>query len=136
MREQEIRRERRKAKPIKKEPLGKSISYIEGSKIFRIRRESVSEIEIPNSIRASIRTRSYATSSSGNIRALGSTVSKTSSEAQSSPSSMRISGQNSTRPRSDVRETDHPPGSEYGSGLSGTRDNGITGAMYCLREAC
>ncbi|KAF2570463.1 hypothetical protein F2Q70_00003212 [Brassica cretica] len=70
------------------------------------------------------------------IRALGSTVSKTSSEAQCSLPSTRISGPNSTRLRSDVGKTDHPPGSEYGSGLSGTWDRGITGAMSCLREAC
>ncbi|KAF2537242.1 hypothetical protein F2Q68_00020808 [Brassica cretica] len=79
---------------------------------------------------------STCSSSSGNIRAPGSTVSKTSSKAQTSPSSTRISGPNSTRPRSDVGETDHPPGSEDGSDLSGTRDRGITGAMSCLREAC
>ncbi|KAF3499931.1 hypothetical protein F2Q69_00042255 [Brassica cretica] len=50
-------------------------------------------------------------SSSGNIRAPGSTISKTSSEAQSFPSSTKISGPSSTRPRSDIGETDHPPGS-------------------------
>ncbi|KAF2570876.1 hypothetical protein F2Q70_00002855 [Brassica cretica] len=54
----------------------------------------------------------FCTSSSpGNIRAPGSTISKTSSEAQSFPSSTRISGPSSTRPRSDIGETDHPPGS-------------------------
>ncbi|KAF2558048.1 hypothetical protein F2Q68_00016837 [Brassica cretica] len=87
-------------------------------------------------VRAIIRTCSYTSCSSGNVRAPGSTVSKTPSEAQSSPSSTRISGPNSTRPRSDVGETNHPPGSEYGFDLSGTRDQGITGAMSCLREAC
>ncbi|KAF3534318.1 hypothetical protein DY000_02039530 [Brassica cretica] len=71
-----------------------------------------------------------------NIRGTGSIVSKTSSEAQSSPSLTRISGPNSTRPRSDIGETDHPPGSEYSSDLSGNWDRGITGTMSCLREAC
>ncbi|KAF3587392.1 hypothetical protein F2Q69_00029052 [Brassica cretica] len=87
-------------------------------------------------VRASVKACSYPSSSSGNIRAIDSTVSKTSSEAQSFPSSTRISGPSSTRPRSDIGETDHPPGSEYGSDLSGTRDCRITGAMSCLREAC
>ncbi|KAF2563946.1 hypothetical protein F2Q70_00017552 [Brassica cretica] len=71
-----------------------------------------------------------------NVRAPGSIVSKTQSEAHSSPSSTRISGPSCTRPRSDIGETDHPPGSEYGSDLSGPWDRGITGAMSCLREAC
>ncbi|KAF3587760.1 hypothetical protein F2Q69_00028779 [Brassica cretica] len=72
----------------------------------------------------------------GNIRAPGSTIAKTSSEAQSFPSSTRISGPSSTRLRSDIGETDHPQGSEYGSDLNGTQDRRITGAMSCLREAC
>ncbi|KAF3603619.1 hypothetical protein F2Q69_00037710 [Brassica cretica] len=37
----------------------------------------------------------------------------------------RISGLNSIRSRSDAGETDHPPGSEYGSALSGTRIAGL-----------
>ncbi|KAF3564631.1 hypothetical protein DY000_02016334 [Brassica cretica] len=74
--------------------------------------------------------------STRNVRAPGSIVSKTQSEAHSSPSSTRISGPSCTRPRSDIGETDHPPGSEYGSDLSGPWDRGITGAMSCLREAC
>ncbi|KAF2532577.1 hypothetical protein F2Q70_00029239 [Brassica cretica] len=45
-------------------------------------------------------------------------------------------GPSSTRPMSDIGETDPPPGSEYGSDLNGTRDRRTTGAMSCLREAC
>ncbi|KAF2538105.1 hypothetical protein F2Q68_00020653 [Brassica cretica] len=48
---------------------------------------------------------------------------------RSFPSSTRISGPSSTRPRSDIGDTDHPPGSEYGFDLSGNRDRRITGAM-------
>ncbi|KAF2570134.1 hypothetical protein F2Q70_00002860 [Brassica cretica] len=48
----------------------------------------------------------------------------------------RISGPSSTRPRSDIGETVHPTGSEYGFDLSGTQDRRTTGAMSCLREAC
>ncbi|KAF3532902.1 hypothetical protein DY000_02040725 [Brassica cretica] len=32
--------------------------------------------------------------------------------------------------------TGPPPGSECGSGLSGTRDSNISGAMSCLGKAC
>ncbi|KAF3551008.1 hypothetical protein DY000_02007124 [Brassica cretica] len=54
---------------------------------------------------------------------------------RSFPSSTRISGPSSTRHQSDIGDTDHPPGSEYGSDLSGTQDRRITRAMSCLREA-
>ncbi|KAL0758294.1 hypothetical protein Bca101_074444 [Brassica carinata] len=103
------------------------------------RRESVRVIpdaRNDNHRRSRTPTCSYTSCSSGNVRAPGSIVSKTTSEAQSSPSSTRIGGPNRIRPRSDVGETNHPPGSEYGFDLSGTRDRGITGAMSCLREAC
>ncbi|KAF3580229.1 hypothetical protein DY000_02030663 [Brassica cretica] len=85
---------------------------------------------------ASIETCFYISSSSGSIGAPGSAVSKTPSEAQSFPSSTRINGPSSTRPLSDIGETDHPPGLEYGSDLNGTWDRRTTGAMSCLREAC
>ncbi|KAF3566989.1 hypothetical protein DY000_02014507 [Brassica cretica] len=106
--------------------------------IFRIRRESarvIPDARNGNLRRSQTMARFCTSSSLGNIRAPGYTVSKASSEAQSFPSSTRISGPSSTRPRSDIAETDHPPGSEYGSDLSGTRDRRTTGAMSCLWEA-